>query len=149
VPGSVLSERSAGANRLIRDGATPVLETADLGCVDALAEALARAAGRARLRLSLPQGFGPARRGRPPAAGGRETLDPAQAAVLNRLGPDPIHPDRLAESLALTPAKLAVHLADLELAGLVAALPGGLVARSAAAAPRAHTAPTQPAQGGG
>jgi DNA processing protein len=131
VPGSVLSDRSAGANRLIRDGATPLLETADLTAVPALAEALERTRGRAR--LAMPE---PAHR----SAAADRALPKPLATVLARIGHDPVHPDRLAASLDLTPPELSTHLADLELAGRIRTLPGGLVARDAPPHRDGHTA---------
>ncbi|HZS13085.1 MAG TPA: DNA-processing protein DprA [Candidatus Dormibacteraeota bacterium] len=140
VPGSVLSDRSAGANRLIRDGATPLLETADLVAVDALAEALDRTAGRAR--LALPQAFlaRGSRRRQPLTDPHAAPLTRTAAALLSRLGHEPVHPDRLGATLCLSPSELAAQLAELELQGHVRTLPGGLVLRDAAAAPGAHTA---------
>ena len=122
VPGSLLSDRSEGANSLIRDGATPLLETADLAAVPALAPAIERVRGRFRLSAGAVD----------PGAGRRQavTLRPELAGVLRRLGHDPIHPDQLAASLALGPAALATRLAELELAGLVRTVAGGLVVRS-------------------
>jgi DNA processing protein len=121
VPGSVLSDRSAGTNRLIRDGAAPVLESIDLACVPALSDALAPGVPR---RLALPT------IGRPAPAPG---LPRDLAALHARIGHHPVHPDRLAAGLGLTPSELANRLAQLELAGLVRTLPGGLLAREAGA----------------
>jgi DNA processing protein len=142
VPGSVLSDRSAGTNRLVRDGATPLLETADLTAVPALADALDRTLGHARLALPPP-----AFHARPGAR--RSDLPPHLSTLLARIGHDPVHPDRLAAALALSPTLLAAQLADLELAGHVRTLPGGLVARDAAADSAAHTAPAVPTRAGG
>jgi len=124
VPGSLLSDRSAGTNSLIRDGATPLIETLDLTAVDALAAPLTSARGRARLVSPAAAPRGPGR------------LPPPQARVLARLGTDPVHPDRVAAALDLSPTSLATLLADLELAGYVRTLPGGLVAREVAPAQR-------------
>ncbi len=146
VPGSLLSDRSSGANRLIRDGAIPLFETADLQAVDAIAQALQRS--RARARLALPHAsFGSNRRAAPAAPAAQ--LAPEQRAVLARIGADPVHPDRLAAALGLHPAELSRHLADLELAGLVRTLPGGLVARDAASSPPGHTPQPAAAEPGG
>jgi predicted Rossmann fold nucleotide-binding protein DprA/Smf involved in DNA uptake len=93
--------------------------------VPALAEALGRTATRAHLRLpSAPASI-------------RIPVPKPLAALLARIGPDPVHPDRLATALGMTAADLSTRLADLELGGHVRTLPGGLVARSA---PAAHTA---------
>jgi DNA processing protein len=145
VPGSVLSDRSAGTNRLIRDGATPVLETQDLSAVEALQEALYRTRGKARLALSPPT----FRRSPGHPQGSADPLPKDLEDTLARLGRDPVHPDRLASSLQLSPAVLAARLADLELAGHLHTLPGGLVVRDARPGLRAHTAPPPPRRGGG
>jgi len=146
VPGSVLSDRSSGANRLIRDGATPVFETADLTTVDAIADALQRARGRAR--LALPNAALPGNR-RTLANAPTGHLPAQQRQLLAHIGPDPVHPDRLAAALHLTPAELSRDLADLELQGHIRTLPGGLVARDAAPWPAAHTPQPPPARAGG
>jgi DNA processing protein len=144
VPGSVLSDRSAGTNRLIRDGATPVLETQDLAAVSALQDALARTRGRARLALSPPTfRRDPGHRQATTDALPKELID-----TLAHIGHHPIDPDRLAATLQLSPAQLASRLADLELAGHLRSLPGGLVVRDAAAGLRAHT-PHPPLHPGG
>jgi DNA processing protein len=145
VPGSVLSDRSSGTNRLIRDGATPLIETADLTAVDALRDAVERTRGRARLALPWPAHDGTRPVRTPQARGLAEPL----AAILAHLGRDPIHPDRLAAELQLSPAALAAHLADLELAGHLRSLPGGLVARDAAPIPERHTPQPVPGRSGG
>jgi len=129
VPGSPLSDRSAGANELLRDGATPLLETADLAAVPALQPAVD--AARARFRLTcfgLTAAFGGDRPG-PVGA-----LTPELAAVLRAVGHHPLHPDTLAETLQITPQQLATRLAELELAGLLRTVEGGLVTRSPARA---------------
>lgn len=124
VPGSVLSERSGGANDLIRDGATPLLETADLAAARLLAPALEAARGAFRLSTVTTRSGAP--------GGGRLAhlgLAPELAAVLRLVGPDPVHPDRLAAELCLTPASLSARLAALELRGLLRSADGGLVSR--------------------
>jgi predicted Rossmann fold nucleotide-binding protein DprA/Smf involved in DNA uptake len=61
--------------------------------------------------------------------------------VLSRLSDHPVHPDALAAATRLAPQALAVQLAELELAGLVRTLPGGLVVRDPGGRGRAHTRP--------
>jgi DNA processing protein len=133
IPGSVLSDRSAGTNRLIRDGATPVLESADLACVPGLEDALERSAPKL---LALPTMGAPAR---------SPSVPGDLAALYARVGHHPVHPDRLAAGLGLSPAGLAAGLARLELAGMVHTLPGGLVAREAGAPGRGR--PPRPTAG--
>ena len=43
------------------------------------------------------------------------------------LGTDPVHPDRLAAELGCPAAAVAVRLTSLEIAGRIAAVPGGFV----------------------
>jgi DNA processing protein len=133
VPGPVLSDRSAGANRLLRDGASPLTETADLAAVPSLAPAIDRA--RSRFRLAGPPALARLRR---PSTARREG---SAEGVLSRLSDHPVHPDALAAATRLAPQALAVQLAELELAGLVRTLPGGLVVRDPGGRGRAHTRP--------
>lgn len=109
VPGSIRSDRSVGCNRLIRDGARPLLDVGDV------AEAL----GLPGPESSLECGAGSA------------PLEPALDEVFSRLGPDPVHPDALGVALGLDAATLAGRLTALELLGVVRTFPGGLVATSA------------------
>jgi len=140
VPGSVLSDRSAGTNSLIRDGATPLTETADLAAVPALAPAID--AARSRFRL-----VGATLRPRvPPTGAAPAALHPTTTALLRCLGHDAVHPDALAAQLRLTPAALAAHLSELELGGLVRTVAGGLVVRDAANRGFPHTAANRPPQ---
>jgi DNA processing protein len=109
VPGSVRSAQSRGTNRLIRDGAIPLLEIDDL------------AAALPELCLTTP------RRG----AGAPAALpdDPTLRALLDLVGSDPVHPDQLAEATGARAAQIAVRLCALELGGWVRSLPGGGVSR--------------------
>jgi DNA processing protein len=109
VPGSVRSAQSRGTNRLIRDGAIPLLEVDDL------------AAALPELCLTAPRpGVGT-----PAAPPG----DPALRALLDLVGSDPVHPDQLAEATGAGAAEIAVRLCALELGGWVRSLPGGGVSR--------------------
>jgi DNA processing protein len=110
VPGSVRSPQSRGTNRLIRDGAVPLLELDDL------------AAAVPELGLNRP---GPRRRSR-----ARTPDDPDLRVLLELLGDDPLHPDQLAEATGARAAEVAVRLCALELGGWVTTLPGGRVTRA-------------------
>ena len=110
VPGSVLSPQSRGTNRLIRDGAIPLLELDDL------------ASAVPELGLNPPR----PRRG----GGARAPDDPALRALLELLGDDPLHPDQLAEATGARASEVAVRLCALELGGWVATLPGGRITRA-------------------
>ncbi len=109
-PGSLLNDRSAGTNRLLRDGAGMWLGLEDLiGAVPQLAD------------RAPPRGASQAR-GAP--------LDPPLARLLELIGTDPIHPDALAVELAEPAQAGAAQLSTLELLGAVQTLPGGLVVRA-------------------
>jgi DNA processing protein len=109
VPGSVRSQQSRGTNRLIRDGAIPLLELADLAT--AVPEVAALGAHGAGGRPAEPPG------------------DPALRSLLELIGTDPVHPDGLAAATGLGAAELAVRLCGLELGGWVRSHPGGAVSR--------------------
>jgi DNA processing protein len=128
VPGSVLSDRSSGANALLRDGATPLTETADLAAVAALAPAID--AARARFRLTADRPNRTTTTTARTATTTPQQIHPDLAPVLRLLGPRPLHPDQLAASLRLPPAALAARLAELELAGLASTIASGLVVRN-------------------
>jgi len=113
VPGSILSSRSDGTNRLIRDGARPLLGVDDLfEAVPELGGRPAAGASPKRNRRRVPR------------------LSPELEALLRHLGPEPIHPDSLGAATGLPAASVASSLGALELAGAVMSLPGGLVSRT-------------------
>ncbi len=107
VPGPITSPTSAGVNRLLRDGAGPCLEPADL-----LAAYPALASRAAELR----SGTGPSR-----AAPDGGTTDP----VLSLLARDPLPLDVLAARLGQPAPTVLAALTTLELAGTVARRPDG------------------------
>lgn len=107
VPGQVTSPLSIGTNRLIRDGATPLLEVADV--LRHFPEAGPVPVNDRISQLApLPAGLGPFER-----------------RALELLGEGPRHVDLLAEQLAVPVGGLLGLLGGLELQGLVAALPAG------------------------
>ncbi len=112
VPGPVNSPTSRGTNRLLRDGATPLLEPTEL------------------LRL-----FGA--RVSAPAAAAREvppcTLSPTEARVFAALGPVGMHVDELALVVGLPVGELLATLLGLEIGGLAQSLPGAQYRRAARA----------------
>ena len=95
VPGPIDSEQCRGTNRLLRDGATPILDAGDL-----------RAAVLGPLAA-------PAQRPLLPEA------SPAARAVLELLADGPCDVDALARSLGRGPRELATALLELELDGRV------------------------------
>jgi len=96
VPGPIDSEQCRGTNRLLRDGATPILDAADLQA--ALLGPLARTLVQHELL---------------PAA------SPAARAVLELLADGPCDLDALARTLGRAPRELASALLELELDGRV------------------------------
>ena len=106
VPGPVTSAQSAGTNRLIRDGAGPLLEPRDLldHYPDATPPAAARPFGAAG---PLP-----------------DSLTPAERAVAELLGPDVVMLDDLIARSGRSAGELLAALCGLELAGVVEQRPG-------------------------
>ena len=103
IPGSIHSPLSKGCHKLIRDGAKLVEKAEDI-----LEE------------LGMAGGF--------PSGAKREAV-PASAnerALLDALGGDSVDVDTLAARTAMAPDLVVATLTNLELAGRVAALPGGL-----------------------
>ena len=96
VPGSILQRSSAGTNRLIQDGAHPVLSAADI--LNALH--LERIADQVEVRAAIP-------------------ADATEACLLNHLGAEPMHVDELAHTAGLPIATVSSTLALLELKGIV------------------------------
>ena len=92
VPGEITSSVSAGTNRLIRLGATPVT------CAGDVLEVFG---------LEPPQPVAP-------------TVDGIAGTILDCLRENPASADELARSLGLGAAELSVALVELELAGLAA-----------------------------
>lgn len=103
VPGSIFNPKSVGTNRLIRDGAMPVLEPDDI--VRALN--LERAMPQRQARETLP-----------------ETDNEIEAAVLEALSHEPTHIDQIGDETGLTAATISSTLAMMELKGLVRASGG-------------------------
>ncbi|HXZ86225.1 MAG TPA: DNA-processing protein DprA [Myxococcota bacterium] len=95
VPGPIDTDLCRGSNRLLREGATPILDARDLA--EAVLGALAQP-----LALAPP----------PPAAD-----SPAARAVLAHLADGPCELDLLARALGRAPADLARVLLELELDG--------------------------------
>ena len=114
VPGSPLDPRAEGTNGLIKQGATPVTEAADV--INVLAPILGR----------LPDPPGPA----PQPSGLLDHADGDQvtASVLALLGPTPVAIDELIRLSGAAPAAVRMVLLELEIAGRLRQERGGLVA---------------------
>ena len=115
VPGSILSPASAGSNRLLRDGVRPYLDVSDLadlfpGCGDGLPSASADIRG----------------------AGTDRSIGPGATVrrLLELLGPEPVHRELLCVELGIGAADLTVLVGEMELAGSVRNLPGGMISRA-------------------
>jgi DNA processing protein len=113
VPGNITSRVSAGTNRLIRDGATPLLEPADLLGHFAELAPLALRSVPADLRVELPN-----------------TLSPDERLIVDLIGIDPIHPDDLATLSKRGISEVLSLLSGLEIAGVVQQKPGRLFCRA-------------------
>jgi DNA processing protein len=113
VPGSPLDPRAAGANRLIREGATLVTSVADV--LEALEPLLGRQPPPAgEPAFAVTESAGPAR-------------DPEEAdrrRVLEALGPSPIDVDELIRFTGLKPAMVHLVLLELDLGGKLDRHPG-------------------------
>ena len=128
LPGSIHSPLAKGCHQLIKQGAKLV------DSVEDILEELGSAFG--------PEGASPAISAPVTASSGTiaDTDDPAStaarmqfagphAALLEALGHDPVSLDTLGARSGLDAASLSAKLLELELAGRVAQLPGGLVQR--------------------
>jgi DNA processing protein len=96
VPGSILSPLSAGANELLRQGATPVTSADDI--LEALD--LERQSDQPNVARSVP------------------VLPPQESSVWEALRGDPCHVDELARELGRGAGDVSATLAMLELKGL-------------------------------
>ncbi|WP_299557437.1 DNA-processing protein DprA [uncultured Sulfitobacter sp.] len=122
VPGHPFDARAAGANMLIRDGATLVRSAADI--IEALGP-LSEDAPQLPLR---PR---PAQLTQKPARPKRSLREAAalHLTILSRLGPSPVAEDQLIRDLQAAPATVAPALLELEMDGQIRRSPGGLLSR--------------------
>jgi DNA processing protein len=109
IPGSIHSALAKGCHKLIKEGAKLVESAADV-------------LGELRISPLAAMGVMPAATRRAGASG------PAQA-VLAAMGHEPVDADALAPLCAAAPGQLSLMLLELELAGQVERLPGGLFQR--------------------
>jgi len=140
VPGNITSHTSVGTNRLIRDGAVPVLEVGDLLAIYPEAE------GRSGGTADEADGAGEAVKAEEPrvSSGGdgatnRLTVEPAEAdlslnpteqRILGVMGTGPALVDELAAKAQVSVPEALSALFTLELAGRVEQWSGGLFARA-------------------
>ena len=110
VPGNITSASSVGANRLIRDGAAPLLSSDDL--LEHYPEAVRPAEGFTEPTRALPEGLGEGER-----------------SVVELLGTDPVLLDDLVGRSGRTAGELLAALCALEVAGVVEQRPGRVFRR--------------------
>jgi DNA processing protein len=123
IPGSIHSVQSRGCHRLIQEGAK-LVQSGD----DVLRELGFESQGEAHgPTLSAPQPSLFAAMADEPMSEGPD------AALRRALGHDPVTFDALAARTGLPSDQLAARLLELELAGIVERLPGGLLQRRAQA----------------
>jgi len=104
VPGNITEKRSAGSNKLIRDGHAKLIT-----CVDDIFAEL-----RIQLRLSLDE----------PRHKPVIELTSPERVIYNLLSSEPIHIDTLAEKADSSTSSVLVTLLSLEFKGMVCQLPG-------------------------
>lgn len=107
IPGSIHSPLAKGCHQLIKQGAK-LVETAQ----DILDEMHINSTPQMRQEVMID-----------------EHTDEACDSLLNKIGYDPVHLDVLVERTSLDMAELSAQLFNLELQGLLAYLPGGMVQR--------------------
>lgn len=122
IPGSIHSPQSRGCHRLIQEGAKLVETGADI--LNELRLGAPGEARRASMSAAQPSLFATA----PEPDDGAESTD-SDAALRAALGHDPVSFDVLSARTGLPSAQLAARLLDLELAGQLDRLPGGLLQR--------------------
>jgi DNA processing protein len=110
VPGNITEKRSAGSNKLIRDGRAKLIT-----CVDDIFAEL-------WLQLHLPLDE--------PQQKPLPELTSIEQTILDLLSSEPIHIDTIAEQADSSPSDILVTLLSLEFKNLVRQLPGKLFVRS-------------------
>jgi DNA processing protein len=114
VPGSPLDPRTAGSNRLLKEGAIVVTDARDV--IDNIAPLLGSRAPEPPA-LEEPPDF----TATPPPG------DDDRAKVIEALGPTPTAVDEIIRHTGLHPAKVFMILLELDLAGRLERHPGGAV----------------------
>ena len=113
VPGNITSPLSEGTNRLIRDGATPLLEAGDvLQHFPELGTLSARGNAAPPNQPALP-----------------ETLSAPERELAELMGRQPLHPDQLATQCGRPIGDVLGILCGLEIAGVVEQGPGRVFRR--------------------
>ena len=107
VPGNISSPVSSGCNQLIRDGAAPVLEPADLLQHFPELATVARKTAAPVSSRPLP-----------------EVLLPEERELAELFGLDPVHPDELASKSSRPIGEVLGLISGLEIAGVIERCPG-------------------------
>jgi DNA processing protein len=118
VPGSPLDPRCEGSNNLLKQGAAPVTEAADV-------TAALRPIFERPLQLSAQEPDRPITSSEP--KGPSESSDDERARLVTLLGPTPVGIDDLIRLSGLPPAIVRTVLLELELAGKLGRHGGGQV----------------------
>jgi DNA processing protein len=127
VPGNITSHTSVGTNRLIRDGAVPVLEAGDVLGLYPEAGGADRAGEAEQTGVLSSGGTTNRRTDEPPEAD--LTLTSTEQRILGVLGSGPALVDELAARAEVPVPEALAALFTLELAGRVEQWSGGLFAR--------------------
>lgn len=96
VPGNITAPQSKGANRLIRDGATPVLQPEDILSALNLNQVQQKQAAQ----LALP-------------------MDETESRLLRTLAAEPLHVDEISAQTGLPVSDISAYLTLMELKGMV------------------------------
>lgn len=115
VPGAITSAVSVGTNRLIRDGASPLLDPDDL--LAFYPEAIVPRAARSIVAGDTASAPLPA------------DLTPDERAIAELIGPEPLHLDELATRSERPMASVLATLSALEVRGVVRQDPGRIFRR--------------------
>ena len=126
IPGSIHSPLSKGCHQLIKQGAKLVESAQDV--IEEIAPQLAPAAGMHALADAIAYNAGAAHE-----EGSRDETPSISRVgqLLQAMGFDPVHVNVLGERAGIEAAFLNAQLLEMELAGLVEMLPGGLYRRIA------------------
>lgn len=122
VPGSIDNPHSKGCHQLIKDGVklTECLEDILAECPGLLQSARSSAYSINKDCPKMPSETAPR-----PSENGALAADGTAVRLLQAMGYDAVHPDTLAQVLACPADEIYALLLEWELAGAVAALPGG------------------------
>ena len=130
IPGSIDNPHSKGCHKLIKEGAKLVecLDDILIECPELLQKSMeSSASAQLPTKLSTKKRVNVSRENKQPAL-----VEMPQKIVvaegnllLAMMGYDPIHPDLLAEKCKLATDEIYAQLTELELDGVVAAMPGG------------------------